>query len=337
MESQSWKELIKKGNTSSATAALGNLVITIAKAFGAYFSGSGAMLATTFHSLADSVNQGFVFFGSVLAEKKPTKRFPTGFGRVINIFVMVAVIIVTVLGYESIKEGWHLIQHPKESGAFWLNIGILLFNVIIDGAILIKVMKEINAEAHVEVSGLSFIPNSIKHLSEASPPTRLVFFEDVVAVTGALLAIIGIVIVTFTNFAILDGVVTLLIGVLMLIIAFRIGYENMIGLIGVAAPVDVERDVAKQILEHPKVVDIKRMRIVKEGRTYHVEGLLELEEDLSLEEADDIKFKVWNQLLQKKDISDVTLGIIETDNEEDWDPKEGERHASWSPPDSDDQ
>ncbi|KGX89890.1 cation diffusion facilitator family transporter [Pontibacillus marinus] len=335
MGSQSWKELFKKGNKSSATAAGGNLIIAIAKTIAAVVSGSGAMLATALHSYADTINQGFVYFGSVLAQKNPTPRFPTGFGRVINLFVMVAVLIVTVLGYESVKEGWHLIQHPKESGAFWLNISVLILNVVIDGGILIKVMKEINKEARDEsVSGFQIIPGAIRNLPDATPPTRLVFFEDVVAVTGAFLAIIAVIVTTFTNFAMLDGISTLLIGVLMLAVALRIGYENTLGLIGVSAPKDVEEDVGYMILEHDQVEDIRKLRVVKEGRAYHVEAMLELTPGLSLAEADDIKFKVWDKLLNSPDISDVTLGIIESNEKKDWDPdqKEQKEVKEWDNP-----
>lgn len=114
-ERESLLQLLKKGNTSSAIAMLGNMLIAVIKGIAAMLSGSGTMFASTMHSLADAINQGFVFTGSILAEKKPTRRFPTGFGRVINIFCMVAVIIITLLAYETIREGWHLIQHPVES------------------------------------------------------------------------------------------------------------------------------------------------------------------------------------------------------------------------------
>jgi divalent metal cation (Fe/Co/Zn/Cd) transporter len=83
------------------------------------------------HSIADSVNQGFVFAGSILAEKKPTRRFPTGFGRVINIFCMIAVIVVTVMAYETLREGWHLLQHTIASHGFWLNVSVLLISIVI--------------------------------------------------------------------------------------------------------------------------------------------------------------------------------------------------------------
>ena len=74
-------KLLKRGNRSSGLSALGNVAIAIIKGIAALISGSGAMFATMIHSIADSLNQGMVFFGSALAEKKPTKRFPTGYGR----------------------------------------------------------------------------------------------------------------------------------------------------------------------------------------------------------------------------------------------------------------
>lgn len=171
--------LLKKGNKSSAIAMIGNAIIAAAKGIAAAMSGSGAMFASAMHSLADAVNQGFVFVGSILSEKKPTRQFPTGFGRVINIFCMIAVIVVTIMAYETIREGWHLLQHPIESGnGFWLNVGVLLLNLIIDGGILIKAMKEINLETRASAKGIGIITGAFKNVGRAAPPTRLVFYED---------------------------------------------------------------------------------------------------------------------------------------------------------------
>ncbi|CAM4461715.1 cation diffusion facilitator family transporter [Paenibacillus tarimensis] len=313
-------QLVKKGNKSSAIAAAGNTLIAAVKGAAATFSGSGAMFASAMHSLADAINQGFVFIGSMLSEKKPTHRFPTGFGRVINIFCMIAVIVVTVMAYETILEGWHLIQHPVESSGIWLNIAVLVLNLLVDGAILVKAMKEIVKEARVKAHGLGIVKAALNNVGRSAPPTRLVFYEDSVAVTGALLAMIAVVVTSLTSFNALDGVVTILIGFLMIGVAFRVGFDNMVGLIGVAAPKEVEEKVAKLILDEKFVTDINQMRIVQEGRYYHVEGLIELEAGLSLADADDIKFKVRDKLLLDSDIADVNLGIIEDDGVINWVP-----------------
>ncbi|MFB9329109.1 cation diffusion facilitator family transporter [Paenibacillus aurantiacus] len=314
-------ELLKKGNTSSATAAIGNTGIAIVKGIAAVMTGSGAMFASTMHSIADAVNQAFVFTGSVLAEKQATKRFPAGFGRVINLFCMVAVIVVTVMAYETIREGFHLLAHPVESHGFWLNLIVLLLSIAVDGFVLIKAMKEIVHEARVEAKGLAIVSKAFRNVGRAAPPTRLVFYEDLVATTGAVLALIAVVVTSLTSFSMLDGISTILIGLLMIGVAFRVGYDNMVGLIGVSAPPDVEEKVARIIFSNPYVTDIFQMRILQEGRYYHVEGLIELKPGLTLADADDIKFKVRDSLLKDADIADVTLGIIEDNGVKNWNPE----------------
>ncbi|WP_425271009.1 cation diffusion facilitator family transporter [Paenibacillus barcinonensis] len=316
--------LVKKGNTSSAVAMAGNAILALCKGGAFIFSGSGAMFASAMHSLADAINQGFVFVGSVLSEKQPTRRFPTGFGRVINIFCMIAVIVVTIMAYETIHEGIHLLRHPAgHSGdGLWINIGVLVLNILIDGAILIKAMKEILKEARApKATGLGLVPAAIKNVGRAAPPTRLVFYEDVVAVLGASLALVSVVVIALTNFALLDGIVTTIIGCLMIAVAFRVGYDNMIGLIGVAAPQDVEDKVSRTILADSHVADIQMMRIVQEGRYYHVEGLIELTKGLTLADADDIKFRIQEKLMLDPDIADAAISIIEDDGVSSWDKK----------------
>ncbi|RIX53649.1 cation diffusion facilitator family transporter [Paenibacillus nanensis] len=310
--------LIKKGNTSSATAALGNVGLAIIKGIAAAISGSGTMFASTMHSVADAVNQGFVFVGSVLAERKPTPRFPTGFGRVVNLFCMIAVIVVTIMAYETFHEGVHLLKHPAESTNFWLNFIVLLIATGVDGAILIKAMKEIVKETRSGAKGLGIVPSAVRNVGRAAPPTRLVFYEDVVATLGQLLALFAIILAEFTTFRMMDGIASILISFLMIGVAFKVGYDNMVGLIGVAAPKDVEVRIGSMILEDPDVTDIHKMRILQEGRRYHVEAYVELRKGLSLAEATEIKQRVIDAMLKDHDIADVTLGIMDDNGEVTW-------------------
>jgi divalent metal cation (Fe/Co/Zn/Cd) transporter len=66
------------------------------------------------------------------------------------------------------------------------------------------------------------------------------------------------------------------------------------------------------------VMDIFKMRIIQEGRYYHVEAYLELKKGLPLSDADDIKFAIQEKLTADPDIADVTLGIIEDDGIQGW-------------------
>lgn len=315
-------ETLKKGNSSSLSAALGNLFLVILKGIAAFSSGSGAMFAEAMHTGADAINQIFVFVGSILAERKPTSRFPTGFGRLINVFCMGAVIVVTIMAYETVLEGIHLIQHPTFMGNLWLPIFSLLASMVIDGYVLVKAMHEIVKETRSETKGFALIPVALKNLKRASPPTRLVFYEDLVATFGALLAIVAILLTRFTPIKALDGSAAIVIGILMGVVAFRVGYDNMVGLIGVSAPKEVEDTVSQIILSDLDVTDINKMRILQEGRFYHVESYIELRPGLTLSEADNIKSRIRDRLLAYADVTDVTLGIIEDTGVKDWPPTE---------------
>lgn len=193
-----------------------------------------------------------------------------------------------------------------------------MLNLVIDGVILVKAMKEINVEARAEAAGFGIVTGAFKNVGRAAPPTRLVFYEDLVAVSGAALALISVVVISFTDFVLIDGLVTILIGILMIGVAFRVGYDNMVGLIGVAAPKDIEERITGIILRDKDVTDINQMRILQEGRYYHVEARIELRQGLTLAEADDIKVRVKEEVLKDPDIADVGIGIIEDDGDIDW-------------------
>lgn len=314
------RELIKKGNTSSLYATFGNLFLLIIKGIAAVSSGSGAMFAEAMHTGADTVNQFFVFIGSILAERKPTPRFPSGFGRVINVFCMGAVIVVTIMAYETILEGIHLIQHPAPLGKLGLTIFSLCASIATDGYVLSKAVQEILLETRTAGQGLAKFPLALKNVKRASPATRLVFYEDLVATFGALLAIIAILISRYTSIKTLDGFAAMIIGLLMGGVAFLVGYDNMVGLIGVSAPKDVEAKVSEIILSDPDVTDINKLRILQEGRFYHVESYIELRTGLTLAKADVIKFRIRDNLLAYEDVTDVTLGIIEDNGVRNWHP-----------------
>ncbi|ALS29156.1 cobalt transporter [Paenibacillus sp. 32O-W] len=109
-----------------------------------------------------------------------------------------------------------------------------------------------------------------------------------------------------------------LIGCLMIAVAFRVGYDNMVGLIGVSAPEDVKAKVAETILADPNVTDIIRLRIMQKGRSYHVECDLELRSGLTLAETGPIRDRIRLRLLADSDVTDVTLGMQEDNGTRDY-------------------
>src|SRR6185437_6950734 len=125
-------KLLKEGNKPSLLAAIVNTVIAILKAIAFFFTGNVAMFAEMMHSIGDAANQFFVYIGSSLSKKAPTPRFPNGFGRLVNLVCLGAVIIVGILSYETIIEGWHHIQHPTESSGVAITLSVLAIAIILE-------------------------------------------------------------------------------------------------------------------------------------------------------------------------------------------------------------
>lgn len=315
--------LLKFGSQSALWAAIINTVVAIIKTAAYLITGNVAMFAEMMHSFGDAANQFFVFIGSALSKKEPTERFPGGFGRLVNLVLLGAVLVVGVLAYETIVEGIHHISNAVHSEDwFWLNIGVLGTAAILEAFVLYKAMKEITEHLPKEqISGFKIIPMSYKHVKEAKPATKLVFLEDNVAVGGALLALVAIVISTYTPFHSATGYASIIIGVSLVIVVGRIFLDNAAGVLGVA-DLDLQARIGTKLMEHPHIQDIQDLHAIKEGDSLHIELRVEVDSSMTIEEADDIRDYIEEKL--KENIKNVTDVIIEFD--------EDDGKATWTKP-----
>ena len=71
---------MEESRTAVTAALLGNAALALLKGTSAVFTGSAAMLAETFHSIADTGNQTLLFLGMRLARRPPDEAHPFGHG-----------------------------------------------------------------------------------------------------------------------------------------------------------------------------------------------------------------------------------------------------------------
>ena len=307
--------LMKFGTKSALLAAIVNTVVALIKTAAYLITGNVAMFAEMMHSFGDAANQFFVFIGSAFSKKEPTERFPGGFGRLVNLVLLGAVLIVGVLAYETIVEGIHHISDATHSEDwFWLNIGVLGAAALLESAVLYKAMKEITEHLPKEqTKGLKIIPESYKHVKGANPASKLVFLEDNVAVGGALLAMLAIVIATYTPFHSATGYASIIIGVALILVVGRIFLDNAAGALGVA-DVKMQARMGARILQHPQINDIQDLNVIKEGDSLHVELKIEVDPQMTIAEADDISDYIEEKI--KENVKNVTDIIIEFDEDD---------------------
>ena len=309
--------MLKKGNISAFLASIVNFIISIIKGSAYMFTGNVALFAETLHSLGDAANQFFVFIGSALSKKAPTGRFPNGFGRLVNLVLLGAVLIVGIMSYETIKEGYLHIIKPTESSYFLISLGVLFISVILETFVLLKAMREIMHETGEEYTGISYIYRSFKRFKDAKPATRLVFLEDLVATGGGLLAMMAIIISHYTSFHAAEGVASIMIGILMLIVVGKVFLDNAAGAIGEADEV-MEQYIGDQIIKERGIKDVQDVVVMKEGEDFHVEVSVEIDPSLTVAEMDDIKDSLRKKILQEKGVVDVLVDFDEDDGVRTW-------------------
>ncbi|MBF4500642.1 cation transporter [Savagea sp. SN6] len=310
-------QLLKGGNRSSLIAAIVNFILGTLKGVVFFFTGNVALFAEMMHSLGDSANQFFVFFGSALSKKSPTQKFPKGFGRLVNLVCLGAVLIVGILAYETIKEGWHHIWNPTASSGFWLSIGVLAIGVVMEGIVFYKAAQEIAHEVGIDHAGLKTIPLAIRNVNRAKPATKLVFMEDFVATFGGVLAIFAIILAQWTGFHAGEGIASVIIGIMMFYVVGRVFLDNARGVIG-ETDEEMLNHIAYLVLDHPDIIDIERLDVVKEGEFLHVELVAEVNPNHSLAYLDDVRDTLTEQILYQKGVNRVIVSFDEDDGEQEW-------------------
>jgi len=216
-------------NRAIIAALLANLGIAITKFIAWIFSGSSSMLAEAVHSLADTGNQVLLLLGGRKSRKKADAEHPFGYGRERFVYAfVVSIILFSVGGVFSIYEGIDKIQHPHELEVPWLPILVLIIAIVLESFSLRTAIKESN---HVrgKQGWISFIRHS------KSPELPVVLLEDTAALSGLVLAFLGVGLTILTGNSLFDAIGTIAIGVLLVLVAIILGIETKSLLVGEGA------------------------------------------------------------------------------------------------------
>lgn len=313
--------LFKKGSMASLTAAVVNFFIGLLKGGAFFLTGNVAMFAEMMHSFGDSINQFFVFVGSSLSKKAPTKRFPFGYGRLVNLVCLFAIVIVAILSYETVKEGInHVIEPlPRETDNMMIliSIGVLAISFILETMVLYKAGKELLQQANQPYDGLKPLTTSYLHMNRAKPATKLVFLEDTVATVGAVIAIIAILIGQYLNIPVAEGIASVIIGLMMFYIVYKVFMENAAGVLGESDP-HMEERISSIVLNHDEIRDIRKLIVMKEGDDLHVEVVAEIDKNHSVERANDIRDEIEEIIMKQNHVADVNMEFEEDDGHRAW-------------------
>ena len=217
------------------------------------------MLAESVHSVADSGNQLLLLLGRSRAQRAETEEHQFGFGqeRYFYAFV-VALVLFTVGAVFSGYEGIHRILQPGKLTTPAVAFAVLLVAIALEGFSLRTAVRESN-----RTRGRARWHSFIRHAK--APELPAVLLEDVAALTGLVLALVGVALATVTHNDQWDGAGSLAIGVLLALVAVVLAVETKSLLIGEAASADMEASIVAAIESGPEIERVIHLRTLHVG------------------------------------------------------------------------
>lgn len=253
-----------EGGESTSTvvvAAAANLGIAVAKLVAGLISGSSAMLSEAAHSVADTVTELMLLTALKRSEKPPDEDHPLGYGPERYIWAMLAAVATFVGGAVfSLYDGIHTLLKGEELGDPLVSYVVLAVAFLLEGFSLRTGVRQVRGEAaRLRMPA----PRYLRRTPDTA--VKAVVMEDSAALAGLLLAVGGLLGGQLSGSAVWDGIASILIGVLLVYVAWVLCRSNAQLLIGRPLPADMRAGVREELLSVPHVVEVLELTTLIQG------------------------------------------------------------------------
>ena len=248
------------GGNRAIIAALGaNIGIAVTKFIAFLLTQSSSMLAESIHSVADSGNQVLLLVGGKRAKRGATPLHPFGYGRERYVYAfIVAIVLFSVGGLFALYEAWHKWQDPHGIESWqWVPITVLVVSIGLESFSFRTALHESNA-ARGDRTLVQFVRTA------KAPELPVVLLEDLGALVGLVLALLGVSLTLLTGDGRWDAAGTACIGLLLVLIAVVLAVEMKSLLLGEGADAEAVRAIEAAI-PGDGVESIMRMRTLHLG------------------------------------------------------------------------
>ena len=270
MESENRKTIL--------VAFAANLLIAGAKLAGGVASGSGALLAEAAHSVADCLNQVFLLVSLSLGRRRPDEVHPFGHGKERFFWALMAAVMIFVGGAVfSVVQGLLVLRGGSTDHDLRAGFVVLAIALVAESIALLRAVRQMARSARAAGKPLT------RYVRESRDPTvKVVIAEDAAAVAGVLVALTGLALVRFTHDTVWDALASVVIGLILVLVAYTIGRDAKRMLIGEAAAEEDRRAIEQALTGHPAVRSVSELLTMQIGpEDILVAARLELADALS--------------------------------------------------------
>ncbi|MBN8751948.1 MULTISPECIES: cation diffusion facilitator family transporter [Variovorax] len=227
-----------------------NVAIAVTKFVVAGITGSSAMLSEGIHSAVDTFNGVLLLVGLRLSKRPATVEHPFGHGKELYFWsLIVAVLIFGLGGGVSFFEGIQHIRNPEPMRDPTWNYVVLAAAALFEGTSFFIALKEFRAQARGQPFWQALDRSK-------DPTTYTVLAEDSAALAGLAVAALGIYFSHSLGMPELDGVASVVIGLLLAGVAVFLISQARGLLIGEGIRPETARAIRAIAMEQPGVEDV---------------------------------------------------------------------------------
>lgn len=268
--------VVKEAYQVSRVSILANVILSILKLVAGVLGKSRAMISDSVHSLSDVFGSIIVVIGIKMSKKEPDEEHPYGHDKMECMASLILADILIVTGAMIIYEGISTIcEHKVINIPRMIALIMAVVSIVIKEALFwytLIVAKKISSDA--------LKAEAWHHRSDA------------ISSVGSLIGIGG----AMLGHPILDTIMSIVIGVIILKIAFEIGFDSVNKLIDRSLDKEVVEKMSKTIKSVDGVIHIDIIRTRLFGTKAYVDVEISVNPDLLLKESHLIAEKVHNKI-----------------------------------------
>jgi len=212
-----------ESTTTVIIAFFANVAIALGKTVVAMVTGSASMLAESAHSWADTGNQILLFVGDKRGRRPADESHPLGYGRESYMWSLMAAFGLFTAG--AVVSIWNGIS--KLSASSEEDISYTWAYVVLGIAFIFESISFAQAFRQTRREAKQVERDVLEHAMRTSDPMlRAVFAEDAAALTGLVIAAIGVFLHQLTGNAVFDAAGSILVGVVLGVVAIVLINKN---------------------------------------------------------------------------------------------------------------
>lgn len=258
-----------------------NILLTLTKfVFGLIYK-SKVLVADGIHSLSDLATDVVSIYGSKLSLKPADNEHPYGHGKIEYLTSIVIGAVILALALSLLGNSLNAKNTIASNMVLYVTIFTILAKYLISRYILSKGVKyksnllvASGKESRSDVISSAIVIVTY-FLSKLSSYSKIFLYSDTIG--------------------------TFIIGLIILKTAYRILKENIVSILGESEQDEEYLDkIRKIILENSEVVNIEELNIIKYGHYYQANITINMDSDVTLEDACLVSNRIKKKLINKK-------------------------------------